>query len=344
MSCDAYAQWNAAQLDGTKANLRGIHNAGNHIMWASGSEGTVLHSVDDGAVWQKCSVPPSAEKLDFRAVWGWDAKHALAMSSGTGDASRLYETIDGCATWHLRLANPDGAGFWDGLVFAGSYGLLVGDPVDGRFTTFATADGGQHWSRETGAEFASDGKGEGIFAASNSALTIRPPGPNFVFGTGGIGGPRVFTTLRFRRSNQQKNSSSWTRTRAPLATGAESAGIFSLAFRNRQVGIAVGGDYKRPQAREGTAAFTSDGGAHWTPSAVLPSGYRSAVAWELNCNCWVAVGTNGSDVSFDDGKTWRPFDSGNWNALSLPWTVGPGGRIARLDGNVLARLSPDRHK
>jgi hypothetical protein len=42
------------------------------------------------------------------------------------------------------------------------------------------------------------------------------------------------------------------------------------------------------------------------------------------------VGTNGSDISRDDGKTWTALDDGNWNALSLPFVVGPKGRIARL--------------
>ena len=45
---------------------------------------------------------------------------------------------------------------------------------------------------------------------------------------------------------------------------------------------------------------------------------------------WIAVGTNGSDVSYDDGKTWSPLDDGKWNALNLPWVVGPEGRIAKL--------------
>jgi hypothetical protein len=48
------------------------------------------------------------------------------------------------------------------------------------------------------------------------------------------------------------------------------------------------------------------------------------------------VGTNGSDVSRDDGKRWQPLDDGNWNALSLPFVVGPKGRIARLNGAALA--------
>ena len=30
---------------------------------------------------------------------------------------------------------------------------------------------------------------------------------------------------------------------------------------------------------------------------------------------------------------------GNWNAMSLPWAVGPKGRIARLDEQALKAMS-----
>jgi hypothetical protein len=43
------------------------------------------------------------------------------------------------------------------------------------------------------------------------------------------------------------------------------------------------------------------------------------------------VGTNGSDISRDDGKTWQSLDDGNWNAVSLPFVVGMNGRIGRLN-------------
>jgi hypothetical protein len=49
------------------------------------------------------------------------------------------------------------------------------------------------------------------------------------------------------------------------------------------------------------------------------------------------VGTNGSDLSRDDGKSWQPLDDGNWNALSLPYVVGPDGRIARLNAAALPK-------
>jgi len=165
-------------------------------------------------------------------------------------------------------------------------------------------------------------KGEGAFAASNSALTIRPDG-KILFGTGGLGGPRIFVS-------DFENMAQWSAINVPLRGNSEAAGVFSLAFRDREHGVAVGGDYKNPQSRDGTAVSTSDGGMSWRVAAVPPSGYRSAVGWDRQKQAWVAVGSNGSDISTDDGQTWRPLNGTGWNALSLPWAVGSSGRVARL--------------
>jgi len=115
----------------------------------------------------------------------------------------------------------------------------------------------------------------------------------------------------------------------PLARGSEAAGVFSLAFRDGQRGVAVGGDYKKPEVSDGTAAWTIDGGKHWTAAKKPPHGYRSSVAFDSATNSWIAAGTNGSDLSTDGGDPWQKLDNGNWNALSLPWIVGPEGRIGK---------------
>ena len=54
------------------------------------------------------------------------------------------------------------------------------------------------------------------------------------------------------------------------------------------------------------------------------------MAWDTGDKAWITVGSNGSDISYDDGVTWQWLDSGNWNALSLPWAVGPNGQIGKL--------------
>jgi hypothetical protein len=99
--------------------------------------------------------------------------------------------------------------------------------------------------------------------------------------------------------------------------------------------VAVGGDNARPNESAGTAAWSADGGEQWAASATPPHGYRSSVEWSELLQAWITVGANGSDISRDDGKTWAALDNGNWNALSLPFVVGPDGRIARLNPAAL---------
>ena len=118
----------------TTANLRGIHNVGGGVVWASGENGTVRRSEDSGYLWQLCTIPPGAEKLDFRAIQAFDANTAIVMSSGKGDLSRLYKTTDGCQTWTLVMTNEDKEGFWDALQGSGSpkYGYPCGRSCSNR--------------------------------------------------------------------------------------------------------------------------------------------------------------------------------------------------------------------
>jgi hypothetical protein len=73
--------------------------------WASGTQGTILRTTDDGTTWQTCTTPPEAEKLDFCGIQAFDANTAIVMSSGKGDLSRLYKTIDACKSLELDLVS-----------------------------------------------------------------------------------------------------------------------------------------------------------------------------------------------------------------------------------------------
>ncbi len=303
------------------AGLRGIHAVNATVAWASGTDGTVLRTTDAGEHWQKCAIPPDGDKLDFRGVWAWDAQVAVVMSSGPGEQSRVYRTEDGCAHWTEERRNPDKDGFWDAIVFhSPEEAQLVGDPVNGHFYHEVLRPG-RGWQVDP--RFCKAAPEEGAFAASNSSLVAFENG-DLLMGTGGKEGAHV---LLARAERCQAIS-------VPLAGGTDSAGAFSLAFRDRQRGMAVGGDYKKPAELSGTAAWTADGGLHWTPSAKPPHGYRSAAAWDAKTSVWIAVGINGTDLSRDDGKTWIPVDDGNWNALSLPFVVGPAGKIGRASSHA----------
>lgn len=335
----------------TTADLRGIHNVGNGVAWASGTHGTVLRTEDGGYVWQTCTMPPGAEELDFRGIQGFDANTAIVMSSGPGDQSRLYKTTDGCHTWKLLFTNPDRDGFWDCLwLHRTGHGILLGDPVDGRFVVFETSDGGVKWTRDEDRGLKVEGKPIAAFAASNSLFAQISTGHSRAFATGGSGGAFLFQAW-----NSEKK---WSRIAIPVASGSESSGVFSLGMRylppkctdcNQNSPprfVAVGGNYSKPDENSGTAAYSLDGGYQWRPSTNPPHGYRSSVAYDAETKTWITVGPNGTDISTDDGRNWRtvhpdpalhePQDADrNWNALSLPYVVGPKGRIGRLDPAAL---------
>jgi photosystem II stability/assembly factor-like uncharacterized protein len=305
-----------SQASGTTASLRGIHAVGDRIAWASGTGGTVLRTIDGGATWQRCATPPDAEQLDVRGVWAWDANAAVVMTSGPGPASRLYATSDGGAHWTTLLKNPDPQGFFDALAFRSrTEGYVLGDAVGGRFVVLRTVDGGTTWQRVTAPGLETDGPATGAFAASNASLLALP----LLFGTTAA------------RAYRQRPDGSWAHVVAPLASATETAGIYAIAGGpDAATLVAVGGDYKLPTVGDGTAAWSVDGGIHWTAATAPPHGYRSTVAWDATQHVWISAGPNGSDVSAD-ARTWRPLDDGVWNALGLPWIVGPNGRIAKLD-------------
>jgi photosystem II stability/assembly factor-like uncharacterized protein len=332
----ASGQWEIQESRST-ANLRGIHSVDGLVAWASGADGTVLRTINGGRRWEKCAIPPGADRLDFRGAWAWDANNAMVMSAGPGDQSRIYKTTDGCSYWTEVRRNSEKDGFWDAMVFQArdfgrlggeKTGVLIGDPVDGRFHTEGMSLG-HGWFIDDRACVARPD--EAAFAASNSSVFVFGP-RRYIVGTGGKGGPRVLLSPQLAEADDTKGCQA---VLVPLAGGTDTSGVFSLAFRDLKHGLAVGGDFKKPNEVSGTAAWTADGGRHWTAASKPPHGYRSAVAWYPDAKVWIAAGTNGSDISRDDGKTWQPLDDGNWNALSLPYVVGPGGRIGKLHAGAI---------
>jgi photosystem II stability/assembly factor-like uncharacterized protein len=337
------------QESGTTASLRGIDSVDGTVAWASGTGGTVLKTLDGGAHWTKCAVPDAATDgatLDFRGVQAWDADTAIVMASGPGDKSRLYKTTDGCKTWTLLYENDAKEGFWDAIrMWTPTDGFLAGDPVDGKlFLSEAVKELGQFvnggFIGDYGYLLKTKGKDEAAFAASNSCIALgafnRKDGTtrDVWFATGGSDGSRVIHFQHFSGGEPERIALS--QAEVPIFPKSASGGIFSISFAKSGIGIVAGGDYTKPNESRGTAAWSADNGAHWTASTTLPHGYRSAVQWSESLKLWITVGTNGSDISRDDGKTWQPLDNGNWNALSLPFVVGPNGRIARLNPAALA--------
>jgi photosystem II stability/assembly factor-like uncharacterized protein len=321
--CDstASAQWQPQPID-TRSDFRGLCVVSPSVAWVSGTRGTYARTADGGKAWSVGAVP-GAEKLDFRDVEAFGPDTAYLLSAGPGDASRIYKTTDGGKSWALQFKSADPSAFLDAIAFWDERsGIALGDPVKGRFQLLVTADGGASWKPLAATALPPALPGEGAFAASGTCLVTHGD-KDVWFVTGGAKSARVF-----RSGNRGQT---WEVSETPIAAGAASAGIFSIAFRDGKHGLIVGGDYRKPDQSGATAAATSDGGKTWARlDRRLP--YRSAVAWAKDC--WVAVGPSGSHASLD-GDTWRALDRENYNSVAFTptgegWAVGPKGRIARF--------------
>jgi photosystem II stability/assembly factor-like uncharacterized protein len=164
---------------------------------------------------------------------------------------------------------------------------------------------------------------EGAFAASGTNVTVMGKDHVWI-------GTSVSRVLRSADGGR-----TWSAATTPLATN-ESAGIFSIAFRDTNHGIVVGGDYRKEGEAIDNAAITSDGGRTWTAVKGL-SGFRSVVTYLPGTNTVLAVGPQGADVSNDDGRTWTPLPGATGlhtfsvaRSGSGGWGAGENGKIFRL--------------
>ena len=66
------ARWKEQDSQST-ASLRGLSVVDSKVAWASGTDGTVLRTIDGGNSWQRRSIThPGADELDYRDVQAFD--------------------------------------------------------------------------------------------------------------------------------------------------------------------------------------------------------------------------------------------------------------------------------
>lgn len=315
------AQW-TKQIVNTTASFRGLSVVNEKVVWASGTGGTIVKTADGGATWSVMTVP-GAEKLDFRDIEAFDAKTAYILSIGNGESSRIYKTTDGGQTWKQQFSNTNEKAFFDAIAcWSKKHCIAMSDPVDGHYVLISTIDG-ENWTpiKSNGLPAAKDG--EAAFAASGTCIYIAKGGVVYLV-TGG-------TDARVFRSTEK--GSNWTVADTPITKGTPGSGIFSIAMADAKNGIIVGGNYEKPKDSVNTAAITSDGGKTWKPVSGL-RGYRSGVAY-VSRKTIIAVGTSGTDISTDRGKTWKEYGSHDLNAVAadkggMIWAVGSKGTIFRM--------------
>jgi photosystem II stability/assembly factor-like uncharacterized protein len=315
----------------TKSSLRGVSTVDANVAWFSGSRGNVGKTTDGGKTWQVDTVP-NGQKLDFRDIEAFSADLAYIMSAGPGRASTIQKTVDGGKTWTVQLQNTDTNAFFNAIEFWDeNNGICISDPLDGKHYLLRTSNGGSTWERIDPAKLPKMIDGEYGFAASGTNMIVQ--GNSHVWiGTGGKAA-RVFRSA--------DRGETWTVVNTEMMQGKASTGIFSLAFRDENVGIAVGGDYSKADSVTVNALVSVNSGNNWQAyKEHQPSGYRSCVRYAGQSLSALAVGRAGASYTNSDGKNWHELDLKNgYYALSLApdgktgFASGSQGRVAKVKIN-----------
>jgi photosystem II stability/assembly factor-like uncharacterized protein len=328
----AAAQW-LLQSSGTTERLRAVSAVSRWVAWASGNRGTCVRTTNGGKTWQALRVP-GADSLDFRDVEAFGDNTAYLLSIGEGERSRIYKTTDGGSHWTMQFMNRNSKAFFDAFAFwDANNGIAVSDAVEGHLVIIKTTNGGATWMEILSKKIPSALPGEGAFAASGTSITVQ--GRNRVWIGTGVKTARVYRSI--------DGGNTWTVSQTPILSDNESSGIFSVAFKDTENGVIVGGDYRREAEARQNAATSNDGGRTWkVVIASPPAGFRSAVVFVPGTAAptLIAVGPSGSDYSVDNGATWKGLGTEGFHAVSFAgrenagWAVGESGRIAKLVGRV----------
>ncbi|NVJ86582.1 MAG: photosystem II stability/assembly factor-like protein [Algoriphagus sp.] len=303
-----------------EASLRGLSPVSENIVWASGSRGTWLKTLDGGESWES-GIVAGLDSVDFRSIYAFDEEQAIVVAAG--QPAHIYKTMDGGKTWELKLEASSDA-FFDGISFVDeSRGYVFGDPVDGFWMIYETTDKGDTWNLLDSLPAAE--VGEAGFAASASSMLAS--GEELWLGSGGS-----YSFLHY----SPDRGKTWLRHPTPLIQGESSQGVFSLCKMKEEL-VLAGGDYLMPDVNKGNWGIFSITQKEWMDTSTSsPGGYRSGVTFWVKGNYLIAVGPSGSDFSENEGGIWKTFSEEGFHAVSASrsgqtvWASGSGGRVAKL--------------
>jgi photosystem II stability/assembly factor-like uncharacterized protein len=174
-------------------------------------------------------------------------------------------------------------------------GIVLGDPVKGRFFVARSFDGGYNWRAIPYEKSPAADSGEACFAASGTKVRALDR-DEACFVSGG---------KRSRLFWQDASSD------IPISQGKETQGANSVAVWFKKVKkpqiVVVGGDFANEKSMKKNCYVSRDGGKSWIRPSNPPKGYRSCVEY-LSEERIITCGLNGVDLSLDKGI--------NWNAIS----------------------------
>jgi len=302
---------------GYKTSIRGLSAPNDRVVWVSGSNGTVGKSLDSGNTWKWIKIK-GFEKTDFRDIEAFD--ESIAVIIGISEPAYILRTIDGGDNWKTVYENKTKGMFLDAMEFWNEQsGIVIGDPINGKFFIIRTFNGGNTWQNIPEKNYPAADSGEACFASSGT--NIRKLGNDAAcFVSGGLHSKLFIKDKKIE---------------LPILQGKETTGANSIAIKNKKTFIVVGGDFNTPDSTNKNCVITNDGGSSWKVPLTPPNGYRSCVEY-IDRQQWISCGLNGVDISNDDGNTWKWISTESFHVCRKAkkgksvFLAGGDGKIGKL--------------
>lgn len=315
--CHSFGQSIKILHQGTKSSFRGLSVVDERVVWVSGSNGTVGRSINGGKNWQFMQVK-GFEQTDFRDIEAFNDSTAIIM--GIDCPARIFKTTDRGETWKLMFEDSTKGMFLDAMEFWNEkVGVVVGDPLSGKAFTAKLSKSAETWNPNTLKNRPPLDSGEAFFASSGTNIRLLNQ-YDMIAVTGG------FHSNLLIKNNKIK---------LPLLQGKESTGANSIAVKESNTYMIVGGDFMKKDSIEGNYCFTKDNGKSWIFSQRPPHGYRSCVEY-IEKSTWITCGLNGVDITTDDGDHFQKISDVGFHVCrkskkgNKVYFAGGGGRIAFL--------------
>ena len=308
---------------GTNTSLRGLSVVNDAVAWVRGSRGTIGRTVNGGRDWRWMQVK-GFENADFRDIEAFDGLNAVIMA--VGEPAYILRTENGGESWKVVYENRTKGMFLDAMEFWNEQaGIVIGDPINGRFFIARSFDGGLTWKDIPEERRPLADSGEACFAASGTNIRALD-NDEAIFISGGL------QSNVFIRDQKIK---------LPIVQGSESTGANSIAVfdRYKKKGgnqlVVVGGDFKSDTASDRNCYYSNNRGKTWKRPKTPPHGYRSCVEW-LDRKIVMACGLTGVDYSNDNALNWQLISDESFHVCriakrgSTVYLAGNNGKIARL--------------
>lgn len=316
----ANAQTVKILTSGTRTSIRGLSVVNDKVIWVSGSGGMIGKSVDSGNTFRWITVP-GFSKTEFRDIEAFDSSTAIIMAIDT--PATILKTKDGGKTWTTTYRNTQKGMFLDAMEFWNEQsGIVIGDPINGKFFVARTFDGGNKWQPIPVNNLPAADSGEACFASSGTNIR-KLNKKEAVFVSGGLSSHIFIEDKKIL---------------LPLLQGTESTGANSVAVKNRKTFIAVGGDFNTKDSAVKNCIISKDGGATFIEPQTKPHGYRSCIEY-ITKKTWITCGLSGVDISEDDGANFRLISKDGFHVCrkaksgKAVFFAGGNGRIGKLISN-----------